>query len=204
MKFLKILVALALVTSVIACGQKQQNDIPVVNKKSTEKNIPTTESKKPIQTLEGWKSYQENNYVISYPPNWAISKTGQAGSSFILVSAPTSAKDNFRETINLLVQDLAGVSFDLDKYIEISEDQIETLVTDGIILESKRMRDETLEYHKIIYSGTQGNHKLKFQQYYWAIGDIAYVLTFTCDELQFDNNLVTAEKIMDSFRFTDL
>lgn len=202
MKLLKLIIALAAMTSFIACDQKPKKEPPIDNKESTKTDKPI-ESKKPAESLEGWKTLEENNYSISYPANWAVNKSGQMGSSFILISPPSSVKDKFRENVNLLIQDMAGVSFDLDKYVEISESQIETLVTDGIIIESKRMRGQTSDYHKIIYSGTQGIYQLKFEQYYWVIKETAYVLTFTGDEAEFENNLVTAEKILNSFKFID-
>jgi hypothetical protein len=180
MKILKLIGILTVITSATACAQ-------------------TTESKsKTVDTVE-WKSLTENNYSISYPNNWELNISGQMGTSFILFSPLSSKEDQFKENVNLLIQDLAGHNLDIDKYVEISEGQIKTLITDGEILESKRITTDNLEYQKVVYTGTQGIFNLKFEQYYWVIGDNAFVLTLTCEENQFNNHKIIGEKILNSF-----
>ena len=106
MKTIKLIGILALITSLTACNQTEE-----------ENNIQT-------EILGDWKSLSENNYSINYPDNWELNKAGQMGTSFILFSPLSSKKDNFKENVNLLVQDLKGHDLDLDKYVEISEGQI--------------------------------------------------------------------------------
>ena len=151
------------------------------------------------ETPASWRLLSEQNYSISYPDSWKLNKSGQMGTSFILFSPLSSEQDKFKENVNLIVQDLTGHKLDLDQYVEISEGQIKTMLTDGNIIESKRIKTETLHYHKIIYSGKQGIFNLKFEQYYWVVDDQAYVLTLTCEKNQFDNYQAVAEKILDSF-----
>ena len=121
------------------------------------------------------------------------------GTSFILFSPLTSQQDQFKENVNLIIQDLTGYNLDLDKYVEISEGQIKTMITDGKIIESKRITSRTLNYQRVIYTGKQGIFNLKFEQYYWVVGNKAFVLTLTCEETQFDNYQVTGEKVLNSF-----
>lgn len=147
-----------------------------------------------------WKSFAENNYSIQYPTTWELNNSKQMGTSFILFSPLTSEKDRFRENVNLLIQDLKGQNLDLDKYTEISEEQVKTMLTDGKIIESKRMTSGTSTYQKIIYTGTQGVYKLEFEQYYWVEKDKAYILTLTCEENQFAAFKLTGEKILNSFK----
>lgn len=159
----------------------------------------STENKTQTEVQDGWKSLTENNYSINYPGNWELNKSGQMGTSFILFSPPSSEQDQFKENVNLLVQDLTGHNLDLDKYVEISEGQIKTMITDGKIIESKRITTKDWSYQKVIYTGKQGIFNLKFEQYYWVVGDEAFVLTLTCEESQFDNYQVTGEMILNSF-----
>ena len=146
-----------------------------------------------------WKSLNKNDYSIEYPKDWEVNESGQMGTSFILFSPLTSQQDQFKENVNLIIQDLTGYNLDLDKYVEISEGQIKTMITDGKIIESKRITSRTLNYQRVIYTGKQGIFNLKFEQYYWVVGNKAFVLTLTCEESQFDNYQVTGEKILDSF-----
>lgn len=147
-----------------------------------------------------WNTIEKDNYSINYPKDWELNESGQMGTSFILFSPLTSEKDQFKENVNLLVQDLTGHNLDLDGYVEISEGQIKTMITNGKIIESKRVTNQSLNYHKVIYTGKQGGFNLKFEQYYWVVGDKAFVLTLTCEETQFDNYKLKGKKILNSFK----
>lgn len=147
-----------------------------------------------------WNSLKKDSYSIDYPKDWELSESGQMGTSFIIFSPLTSQKDRFRENVNLLIQDLTGYNLDLDGYVEISEAQIETMMTNGKIIESTRVTDNTLDYHKVVYTGKQGNLNLKFEQYYWVVRDKAFVLTLTCEENQFDEYKLKGEEILNSFK----
>ncbi len=178
MKILKLMGALALTVILIACAQ----DI-----------------KKEIKIPEGWTSLSEDNYSINYPKDWDMNKSGFMGTKFVLLSPLASAQDQFRENVNLVEQDLTGRNINLDQYVEISKSQLKNFVTDGCLIESKRMTSETLDYQKIIYTGTQGVFKLKFEQYYCIVDKKVYVLTFTCEDHEFDNYKTVGEGILNSF-----
>ena len=75
------------------------------------------------QSIE-WKSLNEKNYSIQYPVNWELNKSGQMNTSFILFSELTSEKDQFKENVNLIIQDLTGYNIDFEQYVQISENQI--------------------------------------------------------------------------------
>ena len=148
----------------------------------------------------GWKELSRKDYSIQYPANWDSDESGQMGTSFILFSPPSSAKDKFRENVNLLIQDLSGYDMDLDAYVELSESQIKTMVTDGKIIESVRNTAAPHHFQKMIYTGTQGIFKVKFEQYYWVIEDEAIILTLTCEAKEFKDFKDTGEKILNSFK----
>jgi hypothetical protein len=152
------------------------------------------------KAAEVWKSVNENSYSIQYPENWELNTSGQMGMSFILLSKQLSAEDLFRENINLIIQDLEGQNIDLDKYVELSEGQIKTLITNSNLMESKRQNENGSEFQKVIYTGDQGSYHLKFEQNYWIKNGKAYVLTFTGEIDQFDRYKEVGEKIMKSFR----
>ena len=181
MKKIKSFGLLILFFSLIACGQETQ-----INDKEKIDN--------------GWKVYAESNYSITYPDYWELDKSGQMGTSFILFSKPSSKEDLFRENVNLLIQDLKGQKINLDKYVEISEGQIKTMISNSDLIESKRLNENGNEFQKIIYSGDQGDYKLKFEQYYMIKNGKVYVLTLTCELEQFDEYKVIGEKILNSFR----
>lgn len=166
--------------SIVACGQ-------------------TTTKQKTVQTISGWKTLDQSNYTIQYPSNWELNQSGQMNTSFMLLSPLESDKDKFKENVNLIIQDLTGQNIDLNKYTEISEGQIKTMVTNANLIESKRIKNDNDEFHKIIYSGDQGIYQLQFEQYYWVFNNKAFVLTFTSEKDKFANLKEMGEKILNSF-----
>jgi len=150
-------------------------------------------------TIKEWKTLDQPGYTIKYPSTWELNQSGQMATSFIIFAPLESDKDKFKENVNLLVQDLTGYNLDLNKYTEISEGQVKTMVTNSALIESKRVKDDKAEYHKIIYTGDQGIFHLKFEQYYWIINNKAFVLTFTSEQDKFVDMIETGEKILNSF-----
>jgi hypothetical protein len=151
------------------------------------------------KSQEGWLILSEDNYSIQYPKEWELNKEGQMGTKFIVFSPLGSDQDQFRENVNLIIQDLTGMGIDLSKYVEISEGQIKTMITDGKLIESKRERDGKSEFHKTIFTGRQGIYSLKFEQLYWVENEKAYVLTLTTDVNEFVNFKEIGESILKSF-----
>jgi len=181
MKYLKIVGMLVLLSGFMSCN------------KSSEKN-------KQSGTESGWKLLKENGYSIEYPGDWDLNKPSQLGPSFFLFSQLSSPEDKFKENVNLIIQDLKNQNINLDKYVEISEGQIKSLLTNGTIIESKKIEIIGIEYQKVIYTGSQGLYNLKFEQYYFVDNEKAYVLTLACEASEFDNYKKTGEKIMNSFK----
>lgn len=181
MRKIQLLGLTFLFLSLVACGQIAQ--------KNTEKEIKN-----------GWKELNETNYSIQYPDNWDMDKSGQMGTSFFIFSKQSSPQDQFRENVNLIIQNLHGQNISLDKFVEISEGQIKTIISNGNIIESKRLRENENEFQRVIYTGDQGIYKLKFVQYYFIKNEEAYILTLSCELNQFDSYKLTGEKILSSFR----
>ena len=146
-----------------------------------------------------WKKYEQNEYSVQYPSDWELDVSGQLQSTFILISPLESGEDNFRENVNLVIQDLAGQAIDLNRYTEISEEQVRTLLPNSSIMESKRVKDRTHEYHKLVYTGEQGGRELVFEQYYSVWKDKAYVITLTTTKTSTGQYKETGAKILDSF-----
>ena len=149
---------------------------------------------------EGWSVLDADGYSIQYPSGWELQQNGLGGTTFIILSPQVSSEDLFRENVNLLIQDLTGQNIDLNKYTAISENQIKTMITNGNIIESKRVVSGKNPYQKEIYTGDEGIYKLKFEQYYWILDNKAYVLTFTTEQTKFDTYKADGEKILSSFR----
>ena len=147
-----------------------------------------------------WKSLDDENYHIEYPGTWLVNTTMPMGIKFAILSPLSDTTDNFRENVNLLTEDLTGKYLTLDQYIELSEKQIQILVTDYKKHLSERNKNNTLEYHKLIYSSKQGIFDLIFEQFIWLKSEKAYILTLTCKLNEFEICKKTGEKILQSFK----
>ena len=53
-----------------------------------------------------FKVHSENEYSIQYPENWELNESKAMGTNFILFSPLNSKKDQFKENVNLIIQDL--------------------------------------------------------------------------------------------------
>lgn len=162
-----------------------------------------TQPDKPANTTQNgtaWKSLKDDQFEIKYPSDWTADESGMMGTHFILFSPLSGETDQFKENVNLLVQDLTGYDLTLDAYVELSENQIKTMITDGKIFLSERIKAENAAYHKVIYSGIQGEFDLKFEQFYWVRNNTAYILTLTCENDQFEAYRETGEGILHSFK----
>lgn len=151
------------------------------------------------ETQPKWIALNKTNFSIQYPNDWELDQSGQMGITFSIHSTLSSEQDQYRENVNLIIHDLRGSTIYLNKFVKMTEDKLPTLLTNFSLIESKRVKEKG-EFHKIIFTGDQGNNKLKFVQYLWVKGIRAYVLTFTAEQTQFDNYQLTGEKILNSFK----
>lgn len=181
LKQIKIIGMIGILIILISCGQKNQ---------STEI----------VEIPKDWKLLENSNFSIQYPDSFELNTSGEMGLTFILLSRQTSHLDLFRENINLIIQDLTNQNINLDKFVEISEEQIKTMINNSTIVENKRIKTADSEFHKKIFTGNQGQFNLKFVQYYWIVNQKAYVLTLTCEQNQFDNYIEIGERIMNNFK----
>jgi hypothetical protein len=181
---MKLIPGIFLLTFILSCGQPHSQK--EVNDKVQETSLD-------------WKTLHEDNYSIQYPATWELDQSKQFNTTFILYSPIDTGKANFRSNINLIIQDLTGKNIDLNKYTEISEGQIKTMVTNPIIEESKRISGGPVEYQKIIYSGDQGIYHLKYEQHYLIVNEKAYILTLTTEQNKFADAKAIGEKILNGF-----
>jgi hypothetical protein len=189
----------AMTMQVIYTRGKNQNhgkgipvkEIPLKKFSKDEDPIPVRNS-----TSVEWKLLKDKDYSIRYPTNWTLDRSGKMDLEFMLLAEPTSPFNPFRQNINLLVMELEE-SMTLDEFTRLSEEQIETQVVDGKLLESRRITHLHGEFHRLAYSGKSAKFNLKFLQYFWLRNGRIYLLTLTCEIDKFDDYLETSKK---SFR----
>jgi hypothetical protein len=147
-------------------------------------------------------NYIKENYKIQYPNTWTIDTSRKMGAEFFIYSPKENENDKFRENVNFIIQDLNGQNIDLDKYAQITEQQIKDLATDGKIYDSQKIKTAESEYYKMTYGMTQGIFKLKIEQYYFIKDEKAFVITFTSELDKFEAFKSVGEQILNSFKLT--
>jgi len=148
-----------------------------------------------------WKTYAGTGYSIQYPPEWEMDLSGKMGASFFIFSPLESDTDQFRENINLFVQDLSAQKMNLDQYANLSEMQIKKMVTNVDFIENKRIIRGTDTCNNLLYKGDQGIFHLEFEQQYRIYDNKAYILTFTAEASKFQKYKEIGENILNSFAF---
>jgi hypothetical protein len=170
--------------SVVAYGQ-------TTTKQKTENN--------PKQISTVWDTLDGADYTIQHPGTWQVNTDGMMGATFFITSPIESEDDKFSENVNLIKRDLMGFNLNLDLLAEMSEKQINAMITNIVWIENKRIKGDKGEYHTMIYSGVQGIYRLRYEQRYWIIGNKMFVLTLTMQEDNTGDLMETSQKILNSF-----
>jgi len=122
--------------------------------------------------------------------------SGINGTDFYIV-LPHDSNNNFRNNINLLVQDLTKADLDLEKFVDLTESQIQS---SGKLIKSERLNRNGVEYQSILFEANFGEGDLKFLQHDFVHNNKAYILTYTATVGTFEENLPKAQEIMNSFK----
>lgn len=151
-------------------------------------------------TTMRWRNYQKLNYSIDYPATWKLVQNPHKGIRFFLLSPLESANDIFQENVNLVEEDLSGKNLNLKTYTELTIEQLKNNSFQNFqLIESNRIKSD-IDHHKLIYKASYQHRQLKYEQYFWVINNKAFVLTFTFEEVKFEQYKALAEKILNSFK----
>jgi hypothetical protein len=98
-----------------------------------------------------------------------------------------------------MVQNLGGQLIDIQKYKEISEQQIKVMFSDGKMEESKVVNSNGREEYHLAYEFSQGIFRLKVLAICFIKNGNAYLATFTGEASKFDRYRATGEKMLGAF-----
>lgn len=172
----KLLVLLTIAIAIVGCQKKEK--------------ITVSKSEKDT------KEISRKGFSIQYDSSFRLDESGQNGTEFYLFT-PTSPGDDFSENINLMIQNLGVLKYDLNQFIVLSEKQI---TASGKLVESIRKKENGQEYHVLVFEAQMNGFDLKFLQYDYVKNDKAYVLTYTAKREEFENYRKEMEKVMNSFK----
>jgi len=154
---------------------------------------------------DDWQTYANDNYSIKFPADWEYSDLKpQPLIAFMLFSPEISQeKDNFREKINLTIEELSQADYTLEEYTDITLDQVKKQIPTAKMISALPTSIGNIDATNIVWSADFGNGIiLQFNQLFAVKDRIAYVLTFSATEAEYDTYIKDAIKILSSFKFT--
>lgn len=142
-------------------------------KKSSSKN---NNSKNNDLDMSDWKEYEGSNYSIKLSEDWLEVNYSGAELAF---TYPETSKDDFSESINVVVQDLSSYDLDLESYKDLSLKQYEDLEYNIDDVYKKTIDGQKGYCFKV--SCEQRGVQCKVFQFFTIIDEKAYVFTFAAD-----------------------
>ena len=124
---------------------------------------------------------------------------GNVGAAVTFLSPSDGPDDRFRESVQVLVQDLPFSTMTLRQYTDISLSQATSQIPDFTLLSSNPTLLADREAQRVIYRGQQGAYELKWEQVWLVDRGRAYVITLTAELNRFATLHATAEAIIQSF-----
>lgn len=149
---------------------------------------------------EKWHNFSNDEFEISYPEGWTPDTSRrEMGASVILLSDAENESDDFRENINVNIQDLSKQKMTVEQFAKISEAQISKMIQQVTILRSEKVTDTPGRMWCMEFENSKAGEELRWKQYYYPKDDKMYVLTFTAKKSAYDKFHLLADKIMNSF-----
>ncbi len=145
------------------------------------------------------KVFSNDNYKINYPNSWQLDTSKLAGTEFFIFSPLESDTDKFSENVNLIIQNLTGQVITLKQYKEITDKQLIDFATDLEVYSSSIIETEKDDYYKVVYAMTQGKKRLIITSLCFIKNDKAFLITFTTEQIKYEQYKTTGEEILSSF-----
>jgi hypothetical protein len=145
-------------------------------------------------------TYSKPEYSISYPADWIMDDSGNAGSIFLISSRLTDEEDTYQDFIRLNKYLLAPGQ-GLDGYVEQLVKDIPFFYQQSKIEANQRREKDGIPYQLIEYSGLLNHFGLTVRQMIWVDHEYVYVLEFMGNTGSAEKVLSQAILAMNSFTF---
>jgi len=119
------------------------------------------------------------NVSYEIPYNWTVKEMNQYGKGYVVrMAAIAEAEDNFRENINLVVEDLEN-NMTLSQYLEANLRNMPTILNEFKKYQSGVLQDANEEGKFIVYGHKYGSNNLKVVCFLYIKEKKGYCLTCT-------------------------
>lgn len=141
----------------------------------------------------------KKGFSIKTPENWET-KEELMGMAFVTLSPQEGPADDFRENVNIIVEDLPR-TLSLEEYYELSLANVRQLLTEFEEYESGQSSINGCDTKWLVYSHRMGIFNIKVLVYSLIKGRRAYVITCSAAHDQFSIYRPQFEGIAGTFRF---
>ena len=150
-------------------------------------------------TAQEFKTLDTSVYSIQYPDDWKYSDYNSDNGNFMLYTELEGEDDRFSDNVNLVIQDIEGMGYDLASFTKISESQVEAYIENPKIISSDLYEKDGKSYQRLVFQGSMNGFDLKFVQQFYITPTKSYVLTFTSEQNQYEKYAKNASYILESF-----
>jgi len=153
---------------------------------------------KTSDTFIGYSSIQYG-ISIDYPSNWEVTED-LTGVIVSFSSLYENLQDEITENLNIVFEDLSLSPVSLDSYMEISLQQLESVVDGYNLISSSQTLLSNNSAYEVVYTGSYGGRTLKWMQVFAIEDDAAYIITYTAELESYPDFLDAVQRMLDSFR----
>ncbi|MFN4285461.1 MAG: hypothetical protein ACK4E8_05795 [Lacibacter sp.] len=177
---------------------------------NTKPNNPPTTNTKTNTTGGGTGSGNElikysdplGRFTISYPGSWILNDKSES-SILQLTSPKENDDDDFRQNLNLQIEDMSGKSTSLDEYVRTNMEGVKDLVKGYTEVSSMFFNRNGIRAYEVVYKGRYGSmeYDIQVRQLFSIANNKAYVLTYISKADERDALETTANRIFNTFKF---
>lgn len=149
------------------------------------------------------KKYSDpkGRFTIGYPGDWKLEDKSE--SAILQLTSPAEGdKDQFRQNVNLQIEDL-GSSTTIEDYVKTNMDGVKDIVKGYREVSSMYFNRNGAKAYQIVYKGKYGEmtYDIQIRQLFCVSNGKGYVLTYVSKEDERDAFETTANKIFNSFKY---
>lgn len=149
-----------------------------------------------------FKTYHNKagGFSIRYPAAWSWEEN-KGGAAVIFFSPKDNELDFFKESVNVVVQNITDNPMNLKDYSEQAIKQMEVVFEENfIVLESGPTFIAGRPAYKLIFIGKGSDTELKYMSVWTLEGLTAYQITYTALASQYDRYIGEMKRMVNSFR----
>lgn len=136
------------------------------------------------------------NYSIKYPSHYKVNDL----TDIVIFSSPlTDKKFAFSSNVNVTARQYPVQISDLQEFLNQARRSLKETFRDIRMIEEKKDQVDKRTAYRLIYTLNQKEAKFKMMQILLADGRLAYALTYTALESEFNKGLKDADAIIRSF-----